>query len=806
MIRQLSKTNLIGGQLEWRFILGYSGGKLVIKDMHIAPISRNIIYNNFTTENTLNFPHRDNIRKLYNKIAGDFFAKKTNPILKTDYPIHVDDASKSPLTTTMEQQYEMGARRENVKLYGKQFSFFCPFWMDEIGDFESGLKFIFCITNPSLDDGTPSYMCSDTTNLLDANNDGLKMVLAIDEENNADVYRYIMEYINSINLNSDLLNINLQENTASLCGVECTSGDLITKSVNNIIVDLEHRERPMLEQMNMITKLFSDNNIICRQIFNFRFYFDLDDIVIDLGARKNLTNTPLIYSVFMSNSSNFNVRESCSNIDLYDFHTNFEFLNKKRIDTKVLDEFKYKEQTSEIDEEYNTNALKYLRDNECIDLIHENKLNQQTCYWRLYDNEDQIFNFYKGLNYDVYTDGKLVGNNDGMFDKSPMMSVTSTEPGLFSYNWVNTYICDSRQYEANKFASRLYNSGGLDHNIWMANYVKPYFSKFTLKKNTQVFWNNLIKYDISNNITDWRRLFDDADDDEVNLYIVNLKWDTDAESKCVSPDGTNDYVIVNVGHPDDESRLTLKYFSEHPDEFHFDGDESTINGLIDILAKSVVRPSKIMITKSLQCKTVDGPSKDVTEFRYVYDNNACVQLYRYGGNLYPMFIPALKTTGYRNFQYAVKQYDDYYSLDKPFIDFLGTKYKSIYPSIGYDSVIRVFDVINYYKYFATTAGGAFHDDYGTVPEYQWYQASMLRKLNTKVTITVEDDEINDDDLLVKEFIEASGFGDADDENLMKFVSQHIIVLYDRKIKLESVPVVGDDVTIKNIYSIEYNLK
>ena len=43
MIRQLTKTNVIlGGQLEWRFVLGYNNGKLIIKDFHIAPVSSNI--------------------------------------------------------------------------------------------------------------------------------------------------------------------------------------------------------------------------------------------------------------------------------------------------------------------------------------------------------------------------------------------------------------------------------------------------------------------------------------------------------------------------------------------------------------------------------------------------------------------------------------------------------------------------------------------------------------------------------------------------------------------------------------------
>ena len=833
MILQLAKTNVVlGGQLEWRFILGYRNGELVVKDLHIAPISRNIIYNNFVSENALNYPHRDNILKLYKKIAGEFFLKKTTPILKTDYPIHVDDVTKSPQTATMEQQYEMGARRENVGLYGKQFSFFCPFWMDSIEDFtKNGLRFVFCMTRPDTATipGSPKvkYTHGSTEDLLSPNNDGIKMVLRIGGGYNTKIYNYIKEYIEAINLNTDLININLSERTATISGIDCESGDVVTKGVNNIITDLQYRERPMLEQMNMIMKLFSDNHIICKQLFNFRFFFDVDDLILDESARKSLINAPMIYSVFMSNAPDFDVRMKCSNIKLYDFLTNFDFIGKKRIDIDDIIGGKYRTSMATPHGDYNTNALDYLRDYECIDIIHENKINQQTCYWRLYDNPDQIFNFYKGLNYDVYKSGELVGNNDGMFDATPIMSTTSSSPGMFANDWVNFYDCVGNDGLISSLINKDLNTDNevMTGSAWISNYVKPYYSKFTINKDSKVFWMNLIKYDVtdSNNFIKEIGKFNG----DVTIYMINILYNGNDCTQCTIKKETDEgkpiYIIINIGerndYADTSERLSLNYFISHADELFPTGspktEEDRIGKLMVALSKSVVRPSKVTINKSLNYKTIGGPTVNVTEFEYIKRNDFCVQLYRYGGNLYPMFIPTRPEDGadktYYNFRYWVKQYTDYYGeeLGRVFIDNLPSKYKPTYPSIGYDSLNKEDDHINYYDYDAKMADKkrSTNETYDYVPEYQWYEASMLRKLKPSITITEQDDDVNNEDILLEDFCIQMYGGDNPDDNLKNFVRQYIIKLYNKKITLESIPEkTGNEIKIVNNYTIIYTLK
>lgn len=799
MIRQLVKTNVIlGGQLEWRFILGYREGQLYIKDFHIAPISRNIIFNNFSNENTLNYHHRDNIRNLYNKIKGEFFSIKTTPLLNTEYPILVDDLNQSFPIDTMEQGYDMGTRRENVSLYGKQFSMFCPFWMDELSDIENGLKFEFCLNKiKQTDEGQKS----DSSDLLVPNNLGIKTTLNISEKSNPEIYKYIKEYVESINLNTDAININLQENTATITGVDCESGDLITKSVNNIVRNLTDRERPMIEQMNLIMKLFSDNHIICKQLFNFRFYFDLDDLVCDDDARTTLVNIPMVYSVFM--------KKGTQTIDLWDFFSNFEFVNKKQIDEEIIEDYAYKEDMSEPDGEYNANALSYLRDNECVDLIYQNKINQQTCYWRLLENESQIFNFYKGLNVDIYNDGVLVGNNDGMFDKTPMMSVNTSIPGLFASNWVKLYINTTNDGEARNFIGK---NESINQDVWFNQYVKPNYSKITPTSTSNVIWMNYVKYDLSG-----VNIFDNNEDvKKCDVYFCNAVTNIATEFKIYKIERDGDYptyvVVNNVkdGNEDDE-KLTIKYMIDNHESLFVEqqDDESSPDPIIPAIGKLfkyIVRPSKIIINNSLKCKSIDGPVQNTTEFSYVKTGNANVQLYRYGGNLCPMFLKVGlldeqgKRYGYKNYKYYVKQYSSYYELGE-FSHYLKTKFKPIYPSINYFSLDKITDVDFYGINMKNSKGDDVEYEY--IPGYQWYQASMQKKLKNKIEFTLETANI---DVVTEKFC-TEFFGTEDiSEMLRNYVKKYIIKLYNKKVYLNEVCGKEYNYQIKQIYTFTFTLK
>jgi hypothetical protein len=288
-------------------------------------------------------------------------------------------------------------------------------------------------------------------------------------------------------------------------------------------------------------------------------------------------------------------------------------------------------------DDYNTNALSYLRDNECIDIIHENKINQQTCYWRILENENQIFNFYKGLNYDIYANDTLIGNNDGMFDKTPAMSTTATDPGLFTCNWVNHYVCKD-SVESAKLSP-------INHwsQYYFINYVKKYYTSVTITPGTQILWINTIKFDLTK-LTDREKSVLLGGKEKITLYLATIyKRDRDDGTPSTITDGTtigdpDSYIIGICKNEGELNQLTLKYFLDHLDHLEELIGNDAISEKIKLLMKCLVRPEKVLIKRTLQYKPVQGPTPLTKEFKYIKDNECLVQLYRYGGNLYPLFI------------------------------------------------------------------------------------------------------------------------------------------------------------------------
>ena len=139
MIYQLAKTStLLTGQVKWDLVMN----KDKVTNLQIVPISEHIPYNYNSPVDVMNYSHGDNVKQLYHKIQGDFYSAKVNPNLSVEH-LH---RSKDLYQDTHENTYEMGMKRMEFHRYSKQFSFFCPFWCDNIHEFND-LRFKICIKN-----------------------------------------------------------------------------------------------------------------------------------------------------------------------------------------------------------------------------------------------------------------------------------------------------------------------------------------------------------------------------------------------------------------------------------------------------------------------------------------------------------------------------------------------------------------------------------------------------------------------------------------------------------------------------------
>ena len=126
---QLYSTNIfLSGQMKWDLVLSLFDDDIMINDFHLTPVNSNIPYNSMTEEQLLNYTHKENIIKFHKQIEGYFYDKYIPSELKHNWPIISEKPIKSHDDT-----YMMGCRRSKYySLYGKQFEFLCPVWLEQL--------------------------------------------------------------------------------------------------------------------------------------------------------------------------------------------------------------------------------------------------------------------------------------------------------------------------------------------------------------------------------------------------------------------------------------------------------------------------------------------------------------------------------------------------------------------------------------------------------------------------------------------------------------------------------------------------
>lgn len=350
---QLYRTNTaLGGQLQWDLVISKSENMLYISEFHISPISSSIPFVNNQNNYLLNNDHLYNVKDFYSKISS-YFYEDCLPVEFTDsLPLINDGIQYSNI-------YDMGCKRSSRFFsYKKQFEFLCPVWIEKL---EKDISFKIDIKN------------SDNSTVLYSN------ILKI--QHNHDKYHnkfvdYFTQYINASKIsngNDDLINLSFDNKTMVINGLDLKNGLITTKQndchVNNFLLV----ERPLMETDSLLTNIFKQNEMICTQLFNFNLCFNIEDIL-----------PKTILELLRDVSVNVSVSVIIDNtiLEKRDFYTNYE----------------------NIADDNGNNILNYLHDYEYINTINKNKFNPVICHWSLANNENYIFNTYKGFNNMQYTD------------------------------------------------------------------------------------------------------------------------------------------------------------------------------------------------------------------------------------------------------------------------------------------------------------------------------------------------------------------------------------------------------------------
>lgn len=614
---QLYRTNvLLGGQMQYDLILNHED----ITDFHISPISDKVAYNHHIVDNLLNNSHQENIKEFYKKTASFFYKDFANPQLTSLYPLPDNYEGETSDTT-----YEMGIKWTNKRsLYKKDFEFFCPLWLEKIENGISDLMFRFTLLT---------------------NKEIISKDIKIKE--GSKLQQYFNQYIENLELNlgCDWV-FNINPNTNAVSGLNVSTGLPVVKKIFNLYNDLTYRERPLLEFNNLIINELNNNSLIAKQLFNFNFCFNLEDlfgnVLCNLIPKTSYQNLKISLKVFYKGEE----------LEVVDIFSNHWFIPKLDLTPKTIPAT----QTTNEEISNGINVLDHLLDYKCIDLIDKNKVIQNTCHWQL-SNSGLHFNVYEGFS------PILESSNDG--ENATTLHISEDVVNITSDNFIasnNNYWCN------------IYKMDDLNNLVNIESDLK-YFSKFNSD-----CWVKGVKYKLDLNIEDKKDIYVLCAITQVPVETIGGILPISLKGKWVdlgSKRGVR--ILTSIAKPyriilliNDRSKIHYKNI------LNIVLNNDRWSDFLDIFLSRVQQLEPISIQRDLLPRRVDGPSMDTDEVEY-YKHKTNKILLRYFGYIRPYFI---KINGDRYYNIKWNKQRTENILDS-YAKYNQKKYSPLYPSINY---------------------------------------------------------------------------------------------------------------------------
>lgn len=674
MFLQLLKTTpYLSGQCKLDVELDRICGETVTRDCHLSPLSPCIPYTDSRERKFFNYEYSENLKYLYRDIHDSFFKDvpqfySTKALYKDRYFDAADHTCQS------------GARRMRYSLYGKQFSFLVPVWIEDAEDIER-LNFELTVKPAGSDSVTASsrfYLGSDLRS-------SLKTYLS--------------------GLTSDLLRIDLESEKAYVTGIHAETGTVITKDVSYIVSNLLDRERTVLETDSILASILSENCIVARQLINFNFCFNIDDLV-GPGIAEETESEMWTFEIDTYLEDTLQEKK--------DIYTNYEFIPS------------YVSDITGGHFDSSRNALTYLKDSEYTENILMNKVTQPCVHWSLRDNPEYMFNLYAGT-------GSV--NDNGSLNTSVMFGQPNVMTSEYSIQDNNIHWCKMLDFR---------NTSNLEASLMHINDIERFYTNF-YASNGSVTWVNGIKYD-----------FTDCDlDSEIDFWMVIclVQYGTlypRTEDQITSPEiyavpELTDTYALFVPYTDENGNMNRQVldsvtaasvsqnriaYGTHPDSMRI------AFSLYDFM-RHIVKPTRIEFVRGIAPVRAEAPSNECTEIKYVKkDINHYSYIYRYSGNLTPMFVSSDERV-FKNFDYWYKTFDseDIWSEEmRKYNRFLNTEYEAVYPSVGY------------FPLNSETSRYTVPERYDDIHEVTWYNSGRLYSLPETVTAsftTASDYEIEE---------------------------------------------------------------
>lgn len=664
---QLYRTNpRLSGQLKWDLTIDAYDGDLYVEKMGLSPLADSLSVSKTVKQDLLRYSHQANVCRFYKQHKDIFFNANGDQKLEGSYPIINNSTDTQIQSNQFDMTYNMGVRRVSHKLYGKQFSILTPVWLEKMSDkirfrFDKyiGQTYIGCKYLTLSDNGSTKKLRHDQFT------------------------KYFFDYVKYMQLNDsenwkgdELISIDLKTNDSSICGLSVESGVKNSKPILYLSRNLKDREMTMMEFDEKILVEFEKNRMICPQIFNFNFVFDIDDMLNEWEKRQ-----------FSEQISSFNIKVSAEikigeevesakgengelinrTVDIFeqlvavDFYNNYEYISKTDSRSNVLD---------------------YLQDYRHMSLIDKNKLCPSIFHWSLIDNDSYIFNLYDGFS--------ATGTSKN-YDGAPNLFIGDYHPYLFNDKWMVNSITDLwyefvRENDSLIFLDKIMNNDVLDYKNRMVLFEKG------------DSWVNNVKY---NSIDDIYigvfKLFNtqkvqeilkttDQDKEIFHPLLINEELGYDLCYKSFFKGDVHYWIFICLSKSDEvKSKLTFANLIE------------TIPDFADIFKdfNRFENPPLITIEKSINSIIkADSPSINSEEIRGYQWTHLNKYLYRYSGKLRPSFINISQyiddnndtNQGRTNKLYYKSRINSKVYNRTPYKYYFGSKFPAKYPSLGYYTI------------------------------------------------------------------------------------------------------------------------
>ena len=703
---QLYRTNpLLSGQLKWDIVVESLQGNLYVSDFHLTPISENVSHTYKSDEYLVKNSHQDNVKEYYRTHKGEFYSNAIKSEFEHNWPMICKSGKYLDAYSNI---YDRGCRRtKHYSKYKKQFEFLCPLWIEHLnGDLRFNITVMYANSN--------SVIASKTLKIS-------KGSLSDFHNEFVDYYMDYMAYTKTDIGNDDLINIKLKDHTANITGLNALTGRIDTKTIQSLVENLMSRERPLIESDSMLINAFSDNYMICTQLQNFNLCFSLDDImsnrIIKLMTGEDVK---IVVDAYVGDKL----------LDKRDFYTEYEFIDREVLSSN--------ENLTE-----RRNALDYLHDFECVELIDKNKFCQSICHWSLNENNDYIFNVYDGFS-GIYIDSNKDGTfkeyeNSHQYGLAPNTQIENYSKSANNIGWINVYELNNwnafyKYYnEPDKYKT---NGSFIDENIRFINgIVYDTIKDCSEIKNTYIVGAVAVGNVFSNIISTLRNNLIEINE---KLYLYKISEDL--------------LMIISK----DFDSLTYKNFNNAINSV--DSEDILLKDLKTLLG-GMISPTMLVFNESIKYSKANSPSSFTDEITYFKDRHYNY-LFRYDGKIKPTFSTKPSSLYYKDY---VSNDDDNSKFKlSPYYKYGNTGYEPTYPSIDF-CPIRKIDNVEYGRMPDILVTE--HEERIPIyskPEYTWFDDNkyfvLLPSLKFYYSNTVEDGYESLDDIvkkLLKEYYNVS---------------------------------------------------